>query len=275
MNGALNDGAFNSADLVIVGFVLVSGVWAFARGLTRELLGIAGWVGAGAVTIYGFYSVRPYGRALIADETIADIATGIVLFLVALLLLTGLSGALSRSVRESDLGALDRLMGFVFGLARGSALICLGYLLVSYLVPARAVPVWLTAARTFPLIERGANILFALAPRDAREQAGRTVDQITRHAGEEAAGALGLTPMVEQIIKTEGITAPAPQAPANQAPANQTPVHPLPANPLPAVPAPAAPVASTPETPAAAATAPQGPSEKERQDLDAKIRQLQ
>src|SRR6185312_9196932 len=103
-------------DIVVVVFILISALWAFARGFVREILGVGAWLGAALVTLYLFNPVRLYLRSVISVDIAADIAAGVGLFLITLILLSMLSHAISRLVRGSMLSPLDRSLGFVFGL---------------------------------------------------------------------------------------------------------------------------------------------------------------
>ena len=57
--------AFNSVDLVILIIIGLSILIGILRGATREVLGIAGWIGAFAVVFYGLPLFRPLGRQYI------------------------------------------------------------------------------------------------------------------------------------------------------------------------------------------------------------------
>ena len=50
----------NPLDLAVIGIVALSAIFAFARGFVREALSIIAWVGAAAITLYGFNWV--YGQ---------------------------------------------------------------------------------------------------------------------------------------------------------------------------------------------------------------------
>ncbi len=187
----------NAADLIIAAVVLLSGLWALWRGFVREVLGIIGWVGAALATLYGFSTVRPYARELIAIDLVADVAAGLTLFIATLILLSLLSSAISSSVRGSALGALDRSLGFLFGLARGFVVVCLAYLVLGWAIPQPADrPAWITGARTLPLIERGAQMLAGLLPADARERGAQAAER-TR---QEAQRATEATRALEQLM---------------------------------------------------------------------------
>jgi membrane protein required for colicin V production len=172
-------------DIVVVVFILISALWAFARGFVREILGVGAWLGAALVTLYLFNPVRLYLRSFISVEIAADIAAGVGLFLITLILLSMLSHSISRLVRGSMLSPLDRSLGFVFGLARGAVLVCLGYLVVIWALHSSTPPAWLSSAKTLPAIQQGAQLLKSLLPSDARDQ-GATAAENARRQGERA-----------------------------------------------------------------------------------------
>ncbi len=49
----------NAADLIVIAVLLVSGLIALMRGFIREVLSLAGWVGAAFVTLWSFAYARP------------------------------------------------------------------------------------------------------------------------------------------------------------------------------------------------------------------------
>ena len=109
----------NGFDIVVLGIVALSTVLAMIRGVVRELVSLAAWlVGFAAALSFsgvvagelGFVNAPPLARELIA----------FVLILVAVLIVGALTGALLKSaVKAVGLGFLDRLLGSLFGLARG------------------------------------------------------------------------------------------------------------------------------------------------------------
>lgn len=155
---------FNIIDLIVLAVLLLSGIFAFARGLVKEVLSIVSWVGAAFATFYGFYYVAAFTRRFIDSPMIADAVAGGGLFLVSLFALSFVSGLISNRVRESTVGSVDRTLGFVFGLVRGFVLISLAYLALSWALPPAEQPKWVRAAKTMPIMEQGAAFIAALAP---------------------------------------------------------------------------------------------------------------
>src|SRR5215469_15481642 len=98
----------NALDLAIIGVVALSGIFAFARGFVREALSIAAWVGAAAITLYGFNSVYAIVVRFVTTPLLADLVAGAGLFVISLIILTILTGYLARFVQSSALSPIDR-----------------------------------------------------------------------------------------------------------------------------------------------------------------------
>ncbi len=166
----------NITDVVVVVTVLISGAIALARGLVKEVLAIASWVGAAFATLYGFPYASPFARKMIETPLFADLTAGGVLFIVTLFVLSLAAHAISRRVKGSTMGVLDRSLGLVFGLARGALLISLAYFALNWVEPdKKEQPQWLRSAKTMPLIEEGADLIKAVIPERFRppESAGK------------------------------------------------------------------------------------------------------
>ena len=203
----------NVTDLGIVAVLAISGVLAFARGFLREVLSIGAWVGAAVATIYLFPLAKPFLRAYISVELLADAITGVIIFVVTLGILAALSHVLSRNVRDSAFGAVDRSLGLLFGLLRGAVVVCLVWLLFAWLVTPEDRPAWITEARSLPLVKAGAELLAGLLPSTAVERGAAAVDEAGRQLEEEARQrALEMSPL--------GGADPAPESPP--APDSQT-----------------------------------------------------
>ena len=167
------------ADFAVIGVVIVAGLVAFSLGLVRLALGLGGWIGAGLATLYGFSYVRPIARGWIDSALFADIAGGAALFVISLIILTLIGHAIAERVRDSSVGALDRSLGMVTGLALGAVLVCAGFIVMARLMELPSDPAerpdWIRTAKSAPVVEWGAAQLIALLPKEWR--------------GEEALGA--------------------------------------------------------------------------------------
>lgn len=166
----------NPADILVALVLVVSAILAFSRGAVREVLGVGAWIGAAIATMFGFAPLKPYTRQLIEMELIADAVTGLVIFVVALILLTLVSQFIASRIQRSRLGALDRTLGFLFGLVRGAVLLCLAYMLFVWAVREPDRPPWVDQAFTMPYIKQGAETIQAMVPDEVEEKGAETVE---------------------------------------------------------------------------------------------------
>ncbi len=154
----------NTADIVVASIIVVCGIIALRLGLVRVVLGLAGWVGAGLATIYGYSYAQPYAREFIGNELIADIAAGAGIFVVTMLILTFISHAIAGGVRDSAFGMLDRTFGFLVGLAIGGIIVSGGYIFSQQVFEMDDNASFYQGAKTLPILKRGANIIASTAP---------------------------------------------------------------------------------------------------------------
>lgn len=172
----------NVADAAVLLVIVVSGIFAFVRGFVHELFGIGAWIGAAFATLYGFPHVQPYARQIIAIELLADVAAGIVLFILVLVGLSLLTRLLSDRVRDSSLGPLDRSLGLLFGFLRGAVLVCLAWLALTWALPPQDWPGWVVEARTRPLMQEGTRLLRALLPERLLEDGSAAASDLKSQA---------------------------------------------------------------------------------------------
>jgi membrane protein required for colicin V production len=172
-------------DLGVVVVLILSTVVALSRGLVREVVGLASWIGAAIVAWYAFGPVRQLAREAIGTELIADLLAGAGVFFVPLILFKIFGGILAGGVETIGLGGLDRLLGVVFGVARGALLVCLAWLVFGALAGTDPPPAWARSAYLYEPVERGADYLRQLLPeelaaegRAAAERAGQGARQL-------------------------------------------------------------------------------------------------
>jgi membrane protein required for colicin V production len=122
-------------DLTVFGFLAVSGLLAFARGLVREVLGIGAWVGAVAAAILAQPTMQGMVKHLFSAPEWVDLVSYIIVFLIALIVLILIAHGIGGFVRRSALGAVDRTLGLVFGLARGAAVVMTAFVLTQLVFP--------------------------------------------------------------------------------------------------------------------------------------------
>lgn len=154
----------NALDLAIIAVIALSAVFAFARGFVREALSIVAWVGAAAVTLYGFDKAYSMIVKFVTTPLLADLIAGAGLFVISLIVLTIVTGYVARFVDDSALSPIDRTLGLIFGLVRGVLLVSLAYLVVDVSVPQNDRPTWIKDAKSERFLAKGADMLREVLP---------------------------------------------------------------------------------------------------------------
>jgi membrane protein required for colicin V production len=135
-------------DLVVFGFLAISGLLAFVRGLVREVLGLGAWIGAVAAAIFALPTMRDIVRNWFSTPEWIDPVSFVIVFLVTLIVLTLIARTVGGFVRASALGGVDRTLGLLFGLARGAAVIIVAYIVGQMVFPIERWPDVVLEART-------------------------------------------------------------------------------------------------------------------------------
>jgi membrane protein required for colicin V production len=153
-------------DIGLLVVMLISGILAMVRGFMREILSIAAWLIAAIVTLYGYARAEVYVREYVTNDLLAKaIAIG-GLFLLTLLIVSLFTVKISDLVLDSRVGALDRSLGFLFGLARGLVIMVVAFLFFAWLVPAKSQPDWVTGARSRVVLQATGDWLLSILPDD-------------------------------------------------------------------------------------------------------------
>lgn len=157
---------FSLLDIALILVMLISGVLAMVRGFMREVLSIAAWGIAALVTLYGYSSAVPIAKGYISNDLIATGVAVACLFLGTLLIVSLFTVKISDLILDSRVGALDRSLGFLFGLGRGLIIMVVAFLFFAWLVPAKSQPDWVTNARSKPVLQGTGDWLLSVLPDD-------------------------------------------------------------------------------------------------------------
>lgn len=152
-------------DVILVLIMILSGLLAMLRGLTREVLTLSSWAIAALAAFFAYPlyidAVRPYfGK----PEYLADIVLIGGVFLVVLIIAWLVTMRLADRVLDSRVGAADRTLGFLFGLARGALLVVIAFELFSAITSRDNPPRWIAEARSYSFIESTGRGLISLLP---------------------------------------------------------------------------------------------------------------
>ena len=153
-------------DLALLAVMLVSGLLAMVRGFMREILSIAAWGAAAVVTLYAFGKLLPTAKTYFNNDTIASIVVVVGVFVGTLIVVSVITVRISDMILDSRIGALDRTLGFLFGLARGLLIVVVAFMFFSWLVPDKQRPDWVTGAKSRVVLDGTGQWLMSLLPDD-------------------------------------------------------------------------------------------------------------
>jgi membrane protein required for colicin V production len=156
---------FNAVDMGILVLLALSALIGVIRGFTREIFGIAGWVGATLVTLWGLPLLKPFMHNWVGNPLFADIISALGLFIISFVTFMTLIRAISDRVKSSILGSLDRSLGLLFGVLRGSILIILLFLMSNILWKPNHRPPLLLAAKSYPFLLNGTECFLSVLPK--------------------------------------------------------------------------------------------------------------
>jgi membrane protein required for colicin V production len=151
-------------DVVAVAIVLISAVLAAWRGLVGETFRIVDWVAAAFVAIRFTPTFQPLLRETISPAWLEYIVVFIGTFLVMFVPLSMMNYRIAEAVRKSEIGPVDRVLGFLFGAARGVVIVGVAYIIYAMFVPVTQHPQSLTRAHTYPVIRQTAEMLLDVVP---------------------------------------------------------------------------------------------------------------
>ena len=168
--------ALTLIDYGTVILLLISGGLATLRGMTRELLGLAGWPISFLAAKFSEPYLEPTLTDLIKIEGISAALAWGVPFVIVVVLWFAFASLVSPGLSKAGLGGLDRLLGFLFGLIRGFVVVVILY--TGAVVVAEGedrLPDMVGESVTTPMLRDSAHLMSGLLPTDMR---ARIVDNL-------------------------------------------------------------------------------------------------
>ena len=151
---------FTIVDGGVAIIIVMSALLAYARGMVREVMAIAGWISA-AVLAFIFADLAkplvrqiPYLGDLLGDSCELLILTSFaIIFAGALLIVSLFTPLFSSLVQKSIFGGFDQILGFLFGVSRGVILVAVAFFIYFTIMPNQDV-ISLETSRSAAIFER-------------------------------------------------------------------------------------------------------------------------
>jgi membrane protein required for colicin V production len=129
----------NWADWLIVVVVGVSTLLSLWRGFVKEALSLAAWVAAFFVSIAFATRLSAVLHDVISNDGLRYAAAYVILFAITLMFAALLNRLFAQLIKMTGLSGLDRVLGTVFGFARGLVVVVVLVFIAQALAPEAQV----------------------------------------------------------------------------------------------------------------------------------------
>ena len=136
------------------------------KGFVLSMLSTAKWILAYVITIYIFPIIKPYVEDIIDNEYVLDIVLGVGIFIIIIFLILLINRAISKVVSYSGIGAIDKVFGFFFGIAKSYVIVVCLYTAAEIIYNHEKWPLNLDDSFTYPWVEKGSNYLIKEFPNE-------------------------------------------------------------------------------------------------------------
>jgi membrane protein required for colicin V production len=161
-------------DIAIIAAIAVSALVGAVRGLTFELLSLAGWVAAWFAGLWLGPLLAPHLPIGAVGSPLNVVASFACAFIAVLIVWGLMARAVSAVVKRTVLSPVDRLLGAVFGLVRGAVGLLAVVAVLAY-TPAASTSTWRDSLGVAGLNAVLRELMPYVVPRPGETPAGRSV----------------------------------------------------------------------------------------------------
>ena len=155
------------ADWVILSFLLFSVVTAAWEGFFHEAFGLAGLVAGYLLAAWQYRRLADWFETFLKQAWLCDISAFLIIFF-AVLIIASLLGRLTRRImKAAGLTGIDRTLGGLLGLLRGSLVVAIVLVAMAAFAPAAR---WLPGSQLAPYFMVAGRAAIWLAPTELRQR---------------------------------------------------------------------------------------------------------
>jgi membrane protein required for colicin V production len=156
----------NLFDWFLIVILAWSTVLAFVRGLLLELFSLGGLIAGILLASWNYHRFAPLLSRLITNPSTADVVAFLLIAIGIMVLCTIAGKVLNSTANAIGLGFFNRLLGAVFGFARGCLIgVAIMMAAAAFLPPAP----WITNSHLAPYFLAGAHAVSFVVPHDLQQ----------------------------------------------------------------------------------------------------------
>ena len=168
----------NWLDIVLLLILVWSVAISFARGFSREAIGLVSSIVAFVAGLWFYGPAGAFLEPYVSSKAVAHFC-GFVIVFVGILLLGGLlARILEKILKWAGLSWFDRLLGSVFGLVQALVVSIALVMALMAFTPGPNPPQAVVRSRAAPYVIDAAHVLSSLAPLELKQEFGRRYEQV-------------------------------------------------------------------------------------------------
>ena len=151
--------SISAFDLIVFLIIVYSMAQCAAKGFMMSLLSFSKWLLALIITIILVPKLNPWVQDYIESKFVTDIGLGILIYVISLFIIINIGKAISKAVKYTGLGSVDKSFGLVFGIFKGYVLCVCLFSLLNWFYPHQKWPVETVDTYSFEIIYKGSEFL--------------------------------------------------------------------------------------------------------------------
>ena len=157
-------------DLAYVIITILSLIKCYKNGFVLSILSASKWLLAYVITLFIFPKLKPYVSDFLDNEYILDILLGISVFTIIIFIILLINKGLSKAVKYTGLGGLDKIFGFFFGFVRSYIIAVCVFTTIDIVYNYERWSINVDKSITFVFVEKGSNYLINEFPTQKEQE---------------------------------------------------------------------------------------------------------
>ena len=157
-------------DLIYLVLTILSLIKCYTKGFVLSVLAMAKWLLAYIITLIIFPKIKPYFQNIIDNEYVLDVILGVIIFILVIFIVLLINKGISKAIRYTGLGSLDKIFGFFFGFLRSYIISVCIFSAVHIVYNQDKWPINTDKSFIFPYLEKGSNYLLKEFPNEKTYQ---------------------------------------------------------------------------------------------------------
>ena len=151
-------------DIIYLILTFFSLIKCAKQGFVLSILKASKWLFAYLITLFLFPKIQPYAKGILDNEYVLNLLLGISLFILIIFLILLINKGISKTIKYTGLGKLDKIFGFFFGFVRAYVIAVCIFTAINIVYNFDRWPVNTSKSVSFEWVEKGSNYLIKEFP---------------------------------------------------------------------------------------------------------------